>query len=63
MKTPKVLSEETKIGEVAWSELREEAMKSDFANTEQYKALSAEEQKLINQLIQAQQKQGDSEVL
>ena len=43
MKTPKVLSEETKIGEAAWSELREEAMKSGFQTTEQYKKLSPEE--------------------
>ena len=63
MKTPKVLSEETKIGEVTWSELREEAMKSGFDTTEQYQKFNTEEQKLVELLIQAQQKQGDNEVL
>ena len=41
-KTPKLLSDETQIGETTWKELKEIAMEEDFDKSEKFDGFSAE---------------------
>ena len=53
-KAPKLISDETLIGEIPWSELKEAAMEEDFEKSIKFAGFSADDQKLVKALIQAQ---------
>jgi len=51
---PKLISDETLIGGITWSELKEAAMDEDFDKSDQFNGFSAEDQKMVKALIKAQ---------
>ena len=53
-KTPKFLSDETRVHDTTWNELKEAAMAEDFEKSETFSAYTIEEQRLVKSLIVAQ---------
>ena len=60
-KTPKILSDETKICDITWLELKETAMAEEFDKSDKFNSYTVEEQKLVKNLIAAQKVQGETE--